>query len=65
MNLPCLLYTSTCGTGSEVTNISIAEIKSRGTKMGLADDAIVADNAVIIPELLKGSGPQSAGFDEG
>lgn len=45
---------TTCGTGSEVTNISIAEIKSRGTKMGLADDAILADNAVIIPELLRG-----------
>ncbi len=49
-----IVIPTTCGTGSEVTNISIAEIKSRGTKMGLADDAIVADNAVIIPELLKG-----------
>lgn len=49
-----IVVPTTCGTGSEVTNISIAEIKSRGTKMGLADDAIVADNAVIIPELLKG-----------
>lgn len=45
---------TTCGTGSEVTNISIAEIKSRQTKMGLADDAILADDAVIIPELLSG-----------
>ncbi len=49
-----VIIPTTCGTGSEVTNISIAEIKSRQTKMGLADDAIVADNAVIIPELLKG-----------
>lgn len=45
---------TTCGTGSEVTNISIAEIKSKHTKMGLADDAILADDAVLIPELLKG-----------
>ncbi len=45
---------TTCGTGSEVTNISIAEIKSRQTKMGLADDAILADDAVLIPELLRG-----------
>lgn len=45
---------TTCGTGSEVTNISIAEIKSKHTKMGFADDSIVADDAVLIPELLKG-----------
>lgn len=49
-----VIIPTTCGTGSEVTNISIAEIKSRHTKMGLADDAIVADDAVIIPELLRG-----------
>lgn len=48
-----IIVPTTCGTGSEVTNISIAEIKSRHTKMGLADDAIVADHAIIIPELLK------------
>ena len=29
-------------------------IKSRHTKMGLADDTILADDAVIIPELLRG-----------
>ena len=49
-----VIVPTTCGTGSEVTNISIAEIKSRHTKMGLADDVIVADDAVIIPELLAG-----------
>lgn len=49
-----VIIPTTAGTGSEVTNISIAEIKSRHTKMGLADDAIVADDAVIIPELLHG-----------
>ena len=49
-----IIVPTTCGTGSEVTNISIAEIKSRHTKMGLADDAILADDAVLIPELLKG-----------
>lgn len=49
-----VIIPTTCGTGSEVTNISIAEIKSRHTKMGLADDVIVADDAVIIPELLAG-----------
>lgn len=49
-----IIVPTTCGTGSEVTNISIAEIKSLHSKMGLADDAILADDAVIIPELLAG-----------
>lgn len=48
-----VIVPTTCGTGSEVTNISIAEIKSKHTKMGLADNAILADHAVLIPELLK------------
>ena len=49
-----IIVPTTCGTGSEVTNISIAEIKSRHTKMGLAADELYADYAVLIPELLKG-----------
>jgi len=49
-----ILIPTTCGTGSEVTNISIAEIKSKHTKLGLADDALAADKAVLIPELLTG-----------
>lgn len=48
-----VIVPTTCGTGSEVTNISIAELKQKHTKMGLADDAILADDAVLIPELLK------------
>ncbi len=49
-----IILPTTCGTGSEVTNISIAEIKSKHTKMGLADETLFADDAVLIPELLKG-----------
>jgi len=49
-----IIIPTTCGTGSEVTNISIAELKSKHTKLGLADDALLADDAVLIPELLKG-----------
>lgn len=49
-----LLIPTTCGTGSEVTNIAILELKSRHTKMGLAVDEMYADQAVMIPELLKG-----------
>lgn len=45
---------TTCGTGSEVTNVSIAEIKSRHTKKGLASDACYADCAVLVPEALEG-----------
>jgi 4-hydroxybutyrate dehydrogenase len=47
-----IIIPTTCGTGSEVTNISILELVDRHTKMGLADDALFADNAVLIPELL-------------
>lgn len=48
-----VIVPTTAGTGSEVTNISIAEIKSKGTKLGLADDIIAADDAVLIPELMR------------
>ncbi|MGO5051536.1 4-hydroxybutyrate dehydrogenase [Lachnospiraceae bacterium LCP25S3_G4] len=44
---------TTCGAGSEVSNVTIAEISELHTKMGLADDALYADYAVLIPELLK------------
>lgn len=49
-----ILVPTTCGTGSEVTNISILALLSRNTKKGLADDKMYADHAVLIPELLKG-----------
>lgn len=48
-----ILVPTTCGTGSEVTNISILALNSRGTKKGLATDAMFADSAVLIPGLLK------------
>lgn len=47
-----VIVPTTCGTGSEVTNISILELVSRKTKMGLADDELFPDYAVLIPELL-------------
>jgi len=49
-----IIVPTTCGTGSEVTNISIAEIKSKHTKMGLAIDELYADDAVLIPQLITG-----------
>ena len=49
-----ILVPTTCGTVSEVTNISILALNSRGTKKGLASDAMYADAAVLIPQLLEG-----------
>lgn len=45
---------TTCGTGSEVTNISILEFTKQNTKFGLADDALYANCVYLIPSLLKG-----------
>lgn len=44
---------TTCGAGSEVSNVSIAELTKLGTKLGVAEDAIYADHAVLIPQLLE------------
>lgn len=43
---------TTCGTGSEVTNISIAEIRRLQTKMGLVATQLYPDEAVLIPSML-------------
>lgn len=48
-----ILVPTTCGTGSEVTNISILELTVRNTKFGLAVPELFADDAVLIPELLQ------------
>lgn len=49
---PLIIVPATCGTGSEVTNISIINRTARGVKMGLVSPAMFADQAVLIPELL-------------
>lgn len=49
-----VIVPTTCGTGSEVTNVAVFALLSRGTKMGLAHDEMYADSAVLIPELLMG-----------
>ena len=48
-----ILIPTTCGTGSEVTNVSVMALVSRNTKKGLADNALYADKAVLISPLLK------------
>lgn len=45
---------TTCGTGSEVTNVAIAELKSLHTKKGIAVEETYADIAVLVPETVKG-----------
>lgn len=48
-----VLIPTTCGTGSEVTNIAIAELKSLNVKKGLAVDETYPDHAVLIAEPLE------------
>lgn len=50
---------TTCGAGSEVSNVSIVEMEQMQTKLGLAKDEIFADRCVLIPELLNGLSPFS------
>lgn len=47
-----ILVPTTCGTGSEVTNISILALTKQNSKKGLALSEMYADHAVLIPELL-------------
>ncbi len=49
-----IIIPTTCGTGSEVTNISIMARTRIGTKLGLVSPAMYADYAVLIPQLLEG-----------
>lgn len=48
-----ILVPTTCGTGSEVTNVAVFALISRHTKKGIAYDSIYGDKAVLITDLLK------------
>lgn len=50
---PLVIIPTTCGTGSEVTNISVINRVSKGVKMGLASNAMLPDKAVMITNLLE------------
>lgn len=45
---------TTCGTGSEVTNVAVASIPSLNLKKGIATPDTFPDEAVLIPESLQG-----------
>ena len=47
-----VIVPTTCGTGSEVTSVSVMSLLKKGTKKGLQRDELFADDAVLIPELL-------------
>lgn len=47
---------TTCGTGSEVTNISVAIVRDENgntTKLGLVSDLLIPSSVCLIPEMLK------------
>ena len=49
-----VIIPTTCGTGSEMTNLSIANIIAKETKLGIGDDLMYADQSVLIPQLVEG-----------
>ena len=49
-----VLVPTTCGTGSEVTEIAAVNRTRLGCKAGIAGPEMFADDAVLIPELLYG-----------
>jgi len=49
-----ILVPTTCGSGSEMTCVSVIDLKSKNTKVGKRIECSFADSAVLIPELAKG-----------
>lgn len=47
-----IIIPTTCGTGSEVTNIAVLNRTKLGTKQGMVSTAMFADKAVLISEFL-------------
>ncbi len=49
---PLTIIPTTCGTGSEVTNIAVVNRTKKGVKQGLVSPSMFADEAVLVPEML-------------
>lgn len=50
---PCVLAPTTCGTGSEMTNVAVVLFEQMGMKLGLASEALYASDAALIPALMR------------
>ncbi len=50
---PLVIVPTTCGTGSEVTNISIINRTKKGIKQGIVSPAMFANEAALIPAMLE------------
>ena len=53
---PLVIVPTTCGTGSEVTNISIINRTTKGVKQGIVSPAMFATEAALIPGMLASLG---------
>ena len=50
---PLVIVPTTCGTGSEVTNIAIINRTTKGVKQGIVSQAMFADEAVLVTGMLE------------
>ena len=51
--MPLVLVPTTCGTGSETSNIAVIYMDSAGSKMGKSGPAFFGDASVLIPQFLE------------
>lgn len=64
--VPKILIPTTAGTGSEVTNVAVLSLKADKTKKGIVSRHLLADTAILDPELTFGLPPAvtaSTGMD--
>lgn len=60
--IPTILVPTTAGTGSEVTPIAVVSDKQQSLKCGVVSDHIVADHALIDPELCLSLPPAATAY---